>query len=161
MTTDWVRQRCGAAPQRHEVIGPEPCPLLPAAVASEPYGGTQNDDKLPKAPFPVFVWRVALLCCGNCYLVVTKRHSRTLGVLPSGANGALLRFEVGGLFGLAVIRQRQASAPGLGLEHRRVRKFVQTWRSSPNARARRRSPRKAAPPLRISTLTIGSSPHSP
>ena len=66
MTTDWVRQRRGAAPPRREVIGPEPRPLPAAAVASEPYGGTQNDDKLPKAPFPVFAWRVALkLLCGD------------------------------------------------------------------------------------------------
>jgi hypothetical protein len=42
------------------VIEPEPYPLPAATVASEPYGGTQSDDKLPKALFPVFVWRVAL-----------------------------------------------------------------------------------------------------
>jgi hypothetical protein len=42
------------------VFEPEPCQLPAAAVASEPYGGTRKDDKLPKAPFPVFAWRVAL-----------------------------------------------------------------------------------------------------
>jgi hypothetical protein len=56
------------------VIGPEPRPLPAAAVASEPYGGTRNDDKLAKALFPVFTQRVALLCCGNCYLVDTLWH---------------------------------------------------------------------------------------
>ena len=71
MTTDWVRQRREGVRQRREVIGPEPRPLPAAAVASEPYGGTRNDDKLAKVLFPVFTQRVALLCCGNCYLVDT------------------------------------------------------------------------------------------
>ena len=60
MTTDWVRQRRGADPQRRAAIGPEPRLLPAAAVASEPYGGTRNDDKLAKALFPVFTQRVAL-----------------------------------------------------------------------------------------------------
>jgi len=64
---------------------------------------------LAKALFPVFTQRVALLCCGNCYLVVTKGTWRTLGVLTSSAAGELLQSEIRGL----LITQRQASAPGL------------------------------------------------
>ena len=98
MTTDWVRQKREAAPPRHAVIGPEPCPLPTAAVASELYGGTRSDDKLRKALFPVFVWRVALnylrgdLVAG---IVISStpsalsvlRASATRAVLHSGANG--------------------------------------------------------------------------
>lgn len=76
----------------------EPEPRLPptTAAASELYGGTRNDDKLPKAAFPVLVQRVARLCCanrcGNCYLVETFGAQRVVvttarRVLHSGANG--------------------------------------------------------------------------
>jgi hypothetical protein len=33
VTNDWVRQKRAAAPQRHEGLGPEPCPRLAAVVA--------------------------------------------------------------------------------------------------------------------------------
>jgi hypothetical protein len=52
---------------------------------------------LAKALFPVFTQRVALLCCGNCYLVVTKGTWRTLGVLTSSAADELLQSEIRGL----------------------------------------------------------------
>jgi len=74
VTTDWVRQKRGEDPQRREVPEPELCPPPAAEAVSEPYGGTQNDDKLPKVLSSVFVQRVALLCCGNCYLVVARQY---------------------------------------------------------------------------------------
>jgi hypothetical protein len=78
------------------VIEPESRPLPATAVASEPYGGTRNDDKLATALFPVFVQRVALLCCGNCYLVVTKGTRRMFGVFQQAPHASCYSPSLGG-----------------------------------------------------------------
>lgn len=102
MTTDWVRQMRGV-PRRRELIEPEPCPLPAAAGALEPYGGTQSDDKLPKALFPVFVQRVALLCCRNCYLAVIAQDSPSppVGSRPVETGLAPEQYVVRSAVGLA------------------------------------------------------------